>query len=110
MSLRPLILNYKGHWLLEGQIKTPFDVLTLANQDGPGLYEKDLTIAEEYLDKAKENQEEILSFDLVYCFAFLVFIRAFKKVSDSVIRKNQEAFERPSDYTVSVWGLPHDAT
>lgn len=110
ISLGPLYTNYKGHWLRDGQTKSPFDVLTLANQAGPDIYEKDLSIAEEYVDSTKENQLKILMFDLFYSFAFLVFLRAFMKVSGNVTLKNREAFEKPSDYTVSVWGLPHDTT
>lgn len=110
MSLGTLYTNYQGNWLRDGQTKSPFDVLTLANQAGPDIYEKDLSTAEEYVESTKKNQQMILLFDLFYSFSFLIFLHAFAKVADNVAWKNRERFERPSDYTVSVLGLPYNTT
>lgn len=110
LSTRPLLLNYRGNYLLDGQTKTPFDVYTLANQDGPDIYEKKLSVAEEYVDSTQQNQQETLLFDVIYSLSFLVFLKAFSKVSDNIRTKNREAYEQPSDYAVEVWGLPSNAT
>ena len=109
VSVWPIVMNVKGGYLMDGETNSPFDVLTLANQDGADTYEEDLNSANDYTDSTQKYQLMTLIADVTYTALFLLFLVFYRIKSMDIVEKNLESNLLPSDYAVEVKGLPKEA-
>jgi RNA recognition motif-containing protein len=120
VSILPIYDNYKGGWLWEGDIHYFFDLLTLANQDGPFGYVKDkndddsfweyddIASVEDTLDDTDQHKRRVVYADLAYTLIFFLGLAIYRFHSAKVIAINNEKNVTTADYAVEVHNLPED--
>jgi len=109
VSVWPMVMNFRGGYLMDGETNSPFDILTLANQDGPDTYEADLNSANDYIDSTQKYQLMTLIADVAYTVLFVLFLVFYRIKSVDIVEKNLESNLLPSDFAVEVKKLPKDA-
>jgi hypothetical protein len=107
-SILPIYDNYKGGWLLDGDVRYFFDGLTLANQDGPRPNDS-LEDAEDTQDDTDEQRKRVVYADLAYTIIFFLGLAVYRIRSAKVIARIKEVNVTTADYSLVVHNLPEDA-
>jgi RNA recognition motif-containing protein len=106
-SILPIYDNFKGGYLLDGDLRYFFDELTLANQDGPRPNDS-LEDAEDTVDDTEVQRRRVVYPDIFYTIIFFVGLTVYRIHSAKVIARNKAKNVATANYAIEVHNLPED--